>query len=189
MADQTSVQAQLSVRRGRHAVEFYKDAFGAVEVYRVGGDDDNPAVVSQLSVGNATFWVADESPEHENFSPESVGGSTTRMLLVVEDPDATVRRAVARRRPRDLPARERPRMAAGADRRPVRAPLGDRAAVERLDPTCITRQTRRPRAGLAVLSTYTVHNATRLRFRAECRVMHVDRCIFVHETARTSRFV
>ena len=94
MADQTSVQAQLSVRRGRHAVEFYKDAFGAVEVYRVGGDDDNPAVVSQLSVGNATFWVADESPEHENFSPESVGGSTTRMLLVVEDPDATVRRAV-----------------------------------------------------------------------------------------------
>ena len=90
-----SVQAQLSVRRGREAVEFYKAAFGAVEVYRVGGDDDNPAVVSQLSVGNATFWVADESPEHQNFSPESVGGSTTRMLLVVEDPDATVDRAVA----------------------------------------------------------------------------------------------
>ena len=94
MAEGTSVQAQLSVRRGREAVEFYKDAFGAAEVYRVGGDGANPAVVSQLSVGNATFWVADEAPEHENFSPESVGGSTARMLLVVEDPDATVRRAV-----------------------------------------------------------------------------------------------
>jgi len=90
-----SIVAQLSVRRGREAVEFYKDAFGAVEVYRVGGNDDNPAVVSQLAVGDATFWVADESPENANFSPESVGGGTVRMLLVVDDPDATVERAKA----------------------------------------------------------------------------------------------
>jgi PhnB protein len=91
----TSIVAQLSVRRGRAAVEFYKAAFGAIEVYRVGGTDDNPAVVSQLSVGNSSFWVADESPEHANFSPESVGGGTVRMLLIVDDPDAAVDRAVA----------------------------------------------------------------------------------------------
>jgi len=35
----TQVVAQLSVRRGRDAIEFYKEAFGAVEVYRVGGTD------------------------------------------------------------------------------------------------------------------------------------------------------
>jgi PhnB protein len=87
--------AQLSVRRGRAAVEFYKAAFGAVEDYRVGGNDENEAVVSQLSVGGAAFWVADESPEHANFSPESVGGSTTRMLLIADDPDAAIARAVA----------------------------------------------------------------------------------------------
>jgi PhnB protein len=52
-------------------------------------------VVAQLSVGNATFWVADESPPHRNFSPESLGGATTRMLLVVDDPESVVRRAVA----------------------------------------------------------------------------------------------
>ena len=58
----TQLLAQLSVRRGREAVEFYKEAFGAVEVYRVGGDSRNEAVVSQLSVGDsASFWVADES--------------------------------------------------------------------------------------------------------------------------------
>jgi len=92
----TQVLAQLSVRRGRAAVEFYKQAFGAVEVYRVGGDDQNEAVVSQLQVGDdSTFWVADESPEHLNFSPETVGGSTTRMLLIVDDPDAALARAVA----------------------------------------------------------------------------------------------
>ena len=89
------VLAQLSVRRGREAVEFYKQAFGAVEVYRVGGSDANPAVVSQLEVGDGSFWVADESPEHLNFSPETVGGGTVRLLLIVDDPDAAIERAVA----------------------------------------------------------------------------------------------
>jgi PhnB protein len=92
---QTTVSPELSVRRGREAVEFYKAAFGAVEVYRVGGTDANPDVVSQLSVGDAFFWVSDESPEHENFSPESLGGGTVRLLLVVDDPRGLVERAVA----------------------------------------------------------------------------------------------
>jgi len=87
--------AQLSVRRGREAIEFYQQAFGAVEDYRVGGTDEHPAVVSQLSVGAATFWVADESPEHLNFSPDSLGGGTTKLLLIVDDPDAAIDRAVA----------------------------------------------------------------------------------------------
>jgi PhnB protein len=90
-----SVMAQLSVRRGRAAIEFYRAAFGAVEDYRVGGNDQNEAVVAQLSVGGGTFWVSDESAEHANFSPESVGGATTKMLLIVEDPDAVIDRAVA----------------------------------------------------------------------------------------------
>src|SRR5438105_1668970 len=93
--DQTSVSPELSVRRGREAVEFYKAAFGAVEVYRVGGTEHHEPVVSQLTVGNASFWVADESPPHRNFSPESLGGSTVRLLLVVEDPRSVVERAVA----------------------------------------------------------------------------------------------
>ena len=90
-----SLSPQLSVRNGRAAVEFYKAAFGADEIHRVGGTDEHEDVVSQLAVGDATFWVADESPEHLNFSPESVGGGTVRMLLTVADPDAVVQRAVA----------------------------------------------------------------------------------------------
>jgi len=46
----------LSVRRGRAAVEFYRGAFGAREVYRVAGTDEHPEVVAQLVVGNAAFW-------------------------------------------------------------------------------------------------------------------------------------
>jgi PhnB protein len=87
---------ELSVRDGRNAVEFYEEAFGATEVYRVGGTEENPSVVSQLTIGDASFWVSDESPEHANFSPESLGGGTVRVLLIVDDPDATVERAVSR---------------------------------------------------------------------------------------------
>src|SRR3954449_3174024 len=89
-----SVLAQLSVRRGRAAIAFYERAFGARVVYRVGGTDENESVVAQLAVGDASFWVADESPEHANFSPETLGGGTVRMLLIAEDPDAAITRAV-----------------------------------------------------------------------------------------------
>jgi PhnB protein len=90
-----SVLPQLSVRGGLAALDFYRAAFGAEVVYQVGGTAGNPSVVAQLSIEGASFWVADESPEHGNFSPESVGGSTTRMLLVVDDPQAAIDRAVA----------------------------------------------------------------------------------------------
>ena len=89
-----SAVAQLSVRRGSEAVAFYRKAFGAEVVFSVGGDEESPDVVAQLVVGDATFWVSDEAPEHGNHSPESLGGATTRMLLVVDDPAAVVARAV-----------------------------------------------------------------------------------------------
>jgi PhnB protein len=89
----TSIAPMLSVRRGAKAIEFYKAAFGAGELFRI--DDANGAVVARLSVGEAEFWVADESPENKNFSPETLGGGTVRMVMVVEDPDAAFQRAVS----------------------------------------------------------------------------------------------
>src|SRR6266700_878785 len=88
----TSLSPMLSVRHGAKAVEFYKAAFGAGELFRIEAPDG--AVVARLSVGEAEFWVADESPEHKNFSPESLGGSSARMVMIVEDPDAAFKRAV-----------------------------------------------------------------------------------------------
>ncbi len=91
----TQVLAQLSVRDGRAAVEFYRRALGAREIYRVGGTDEHPPVVCQLELDGASFWVSDESPEHASFSPPALGGGTVRLLLVVEDPEAAQERAVA----------------------------------------------------------------------------------------------
>lgn len=89
----TGIAPMLSVRSGAKAIEFYKAAFGAVELFRI--DNETGAVVARLSVGTAEFWVADESPEHLNFSPESLGGGTVRMIMTVDDPDAAFERAVA----------------------------------------------------------------------------------------------
>ena len=86
----TRITATLSVRDWPRAFEFYKSAFGAVELYVVPGGG-----VGQLSVDGAEFWVAEESPEHLNFSPETIGGCSVRMLLITDDPTAMCTRAVA----------------------------------------------------------------------------------------------
>jgi PhnB protein len=89
------VEVQLSVHDGRQAVAFYEAAFGARTCFRLGGTDDLPEVVAQLQVGSTRFWVEDESPEHGNFSPQTLTGATARLLLVVDDPAAAVERALA----------------------------------------------------------------------------------------------
>ena len=89
----TIIAPMLSVRNGAKAVDFYKAGFGATELFRVDGKDG--AVLARLSVDGAEFWLSDESPEHQNFSPESLGGGTVRIILTVEDPDAAFARAVS----------------------------------------------------------------------------------------------
>jgi uncharacterized protein YndB with AHSA1/START domain/uncharacterized glyoxalase superfamily protein PhnB len=85
-----AITATLSVKNWARAVEFYKAAFGARELYRVEGGG-----VAQLAVSGAEFWVAEESPENQNPSPQTLGGCSVRMLLIVEDPAAVCKQAVA----------------------------------------------------------------------------------------------
>lgn len=93
MSQATTIAPMLSVRRGAQAIEFYKAAFGAQEQFRI--DSDTGEVVARLAVGGAEFWVADESPKHQNYSPETLNGGTVRMVMTVEDPDSAFDRAVA----------------------------------------------------------------------------------------------
>jgi PhnB protein len=86
----TTLAPWLLVRGSIQAVEFYKAAFGATEVYRLEG---RGGVVSRLAIGNSEFWVSDESPEHGNFSPQSLNGISARMILTFPDPDEIFRRA------------------------------------------------------------------------------------------------
>jgi|SRR5277367_1088396 PhnB protein len=88
-----SIAPMLSVRGGSKAVEFYKAAFGAEEIQRL-GPPDGSHIVAHLRFGGSDFWVSDESPEYQNFSPDSLNGSTCRFILVVEDPDAAFAKAI-----------------------------------------------------------------------------------------------
>jgi PhnB protein len=88
----TTIAPWLSLRGSTEAVEFYKAAFGATEVYRLDGGDKG--VVARLSVDGAEFWLSEESPEHGSFSPEPEGHVSVRFILTVSDPDAAFARAV-----------------------------------------------------------------------------------------------
>ncbi len=88
-----SIAPWLSVRNSVQAVEFYKVAFGATEVFRLDAGDES--VIARLSVGGAEFWLSDESPEHGNFSPELLGGGSVRLILTVPNPDAVVAQALS----------------------------------------------------------------------------------------------
>ncbi len=88
----TRVQPELWVDRASAAVAFYEAAFGAKVIHRVGEGDD---IVAQLSVDDAAFWVTAASPSMRRLSPEAIGGTTSRTLLVVEHPEQVVAQAVS----------------------------------------------------------------------------------------------
>ena len=91
----SSIAPWLSVRNSARAVEFYKSAFNAQEVFKI--EDRAGGVVARLSINGAEFWVSDESPDHGNFSPETLGGGSIRMILTVADPDALLAQALEAR--------------------------------------------------------------------------------------------
>jgi PhnB protein len=88
----SSIQPELWVENAGGAVRFYKAAFGAKVLHRIGEGDD---IVAQLGVGDAAFWVAPTSAQMKRLSPRAIDGATSRTLLVVEDPESVVRKAVA----------------------------------------------------------------------------------------------
>jgi PhnB protein len=88
----TGIQPELWVAEPRRAVAFYEAAFGATTLHLVGDGDD---IVAQLAVGEAAFWVASAAPTMKRLDPHTIEGSTSRTLLVVEDPTTVVQRAIA----------------------------------------------------------------------------------------------
>lgn len=87
----TRIEPELWVDEAHSAVDFYQAAFEATVLYLVGDGDD---IVAQLGVQGARFWVVAASASMNRFSPKRIGGTTSRTLLVVDDPEAVMKRAV-----------------------------------------------------------------------------------------------
>ena len=74
-------------------MQFYVEAFAAREISRNAYPDGR--IVAELAIGEARFRVADEAPEASNLSPQTLGGTSVRINLLVADPDALAERAIA----------------------------------------------------------------------------------------------
>ena len=86
----------LCFRDVARAVEFYKEVFGAEESFRL--LEQEKLGVAEIRIGNTKFILSREAPEYgvaSGTSPETLGGSTVRMKLMVTDADATARRMLA----------------------------------------------------------------------------------------------
>ena len=100
----TTIAPWLSVKNSVAALAFYKAAFGATESFRL--EDPGGALVARLSIEGAEFWLSDESPEHGNFSPATIGGGTVRMILTVANPEVFFSRALEAGATEVFPVRE-----------------------------------------------------------------------------------
>jgi PhnB protein len=91
---QPTVIPRLCFKDARRAIEFYQRVFGAKEIMRL-VDPDQRIGIAQIQIGNARIMLSDEYPEFGAVSPETLGGSTVRIKLMVPDVDAVAERALA----------------------------------------------------------------------------------------------
>ena len=88
-----SVTPYLIVDGAARAIEFYKQAFGAVETFRMEAPGGRVGH-AEVKIGDSHVMLADEHPEIGARGPRALGGSPVSLTLYVEDVDATVARAV-----------------------------------------------------------------------------------------------
>ncbi len=83
----------LLVRGAAEAIEFYKNAFGAVEIMRMPAPGDKIGH-AEIKIGDSHIMLADEVPEAGYIGPQQLGGTPVSILLYVEDVDRTFSQAV-----------------------------------------------------------------------------------------------
>jgi uncharacterized glyoxalase superfamily protein PhnB len=90
-----SITPGLVVKNARKAIEFYKNALGAKELFVMPGPDGKSVMHAELQIGDSKFYLGDENPEWGAISPQTLGGSAVSLNVYTEDCDAMFKRAVA----------------------------------------------------------------------------------------------
>lgn len=89
-----SVTPYLVVRGGAEAIEFYKKAFGATELFRMAGPDGKLAH-AEIKIGDSPIMLADEHPQMGAVGPKTLGGTSVGIMIYVNDVDAIAKQALA----------------------------------------------------------------------------------------------
>jgi PhnB protein len=89
-----AVTPYLIVKGAAQAIEFYKKAFGAVEIMRFNGPNGNVGH-AEIQFGDSRVMLADEHPQMGAVGPHTVGGTPVGLCLYVADVDAVAKQALA----------------------------------------------------------------------------------------------
>src|ERR671910_2110342 len=88
-----TVTPYMTIKDASDAIEFYKKAFGATEIFRW-ADPDGRVRHAEVVIGDSPIMLTDESPDFGMAGPQSLGGSPVHVFLYVEDADAVFERAI-----------------------------------------------------------------------------------------------
>ena len=89
-----SLTPYLVCKGAAEAIEFYKKALGAVETVRMPGPGGR-IMHAEVKIGNSILMLSDENPERGHFSPTTIGGTTSTVMLYTDNVDATYKSALA----------------------------------------------------------------------------------------------
>jgi PhnB protein len=84
----------IAVRNAAQAIEFYKKAFGAIELYRLIEPGSGRIGHAELTINGGLFMLSDEYPKY-NKTPETLGGVSAKFLIMCDNVDAAYEKAVA----------------------------------------------------------------------------------------------
>lgn len=88
-----SVTPYLSIKGAAAAIEYYKQVFGATELFRMAGPDGKIGH-AEIKIGNSPVMLADEYPEMEFVSPKTLGGTPVGLMIYVDDVDTMFTQAI-----------------------------------------------------------------------------------------------
>jgi PhnB protein len=87
-----SVTPYLIIKGAADAIEFYKKAFGATELFRM--EHEGKVGHAEIKIGDSPIMLADESPGMGYLSPQALGGTPVSLMIYVEDVDAIYNQAI-----------------------------------------------------------------------------------------------
>jgi len=88
-----SVTPYLIVNGGAKAIDFYKKAFGATELFRM--EHEGKVGHAEIKIGDSPIMLADEQPAMGYVSPQAIGGTPVSLMIYVEDVDKTYKQAIS----------------------------------------------------------------------------------------------
>lgn len=89
-----SVTPYLIIKGAADAIEFYKKAFGATELFRM-PQPDGKVGHAEIKIGDSPIMLSDEAPELGYTSPTTLGGTPVSIMIYVDDVDTIFKQAIA----------------------------------------------------------------------------------------------